>query len=127
MIFGELFPQLSSYEYSKLQCVLEDFLDIYLGSRLGANSREAITNSLGSKKYNIYGRIVTKRKKDCSYFYSLLNTHAKRDGWVYCNIKIESEACNEGLNWECDKLDVLTIVKQVYKTPYFNRLKPVFS
>ena len=36
--------------------------------------------------YNIYGRLVTKRKKGCSFFYSLLNTHAKSDGWVKCCI-----------------------------------------
>ena len=39
---------------------------------------------------------------------------------------MESEACNEGLKWECDKFDVLTIVRQVYKTPYLNRLKQFF-
>ena len=114
------------YEYSELKQVVNDFLDIYLGSRLGANRREVITNTLRNENYNIYGRIVTKRKKGCSYYYSLLNAHAKGDGWVHCSIKMESEACNEGLNWECDELDILARARQVYRTPYFNRLKQFF-
>ena len=70
--------------------------------------------------------MVTKMKKGCSHFYSLLNTHAKRDGWANCSIKLESEADNAGMNWEYDEFEILTIVKQVYRTPYLNRLKQFF-
>ena len=42
--------------------------------------------------------MVTKMKKGCSYFYSLLNAHAKKDGWVNYSIKLESEAYNVGMN-----------------------------
>ena len=69
---------------------------------------------------------LLKLKKWCLYFYSFLNTRAKRDGWVHCSIKLENEAYNEGMNWECDEFEILTIVKQVYKTPYLNRLKQFF-
>ena len=65
------------YEYNELRVSLRDFLDIYLGSRLVANRSEVANNHLVGRAYNIYGRIVTKRKKGSSYFYSLLNTHAK--------------------------------------------------
>ena len=60
------------------------------------------------------------------FFYSLLNTHAKSDGWVRSSIKIESDAENEGLSWECDTQYIVEIVKQVNKTPYLNRLKQFF-
>ena len=30
------------------------------------------------------------------------------------------------MNWDCEEFDILTIVKQVYKTPYLNRLKQFF-
>ena len=93
---------------------------------MGANNVRGTRNDHENGEYNIYGRLVTKRKKECSYFYSLLNTHSKTDGWVKCCTKLESEAENEGLNWECDEYDILMRVKQVYKTPYLNRLKQFF-
>ena len=83
-------------------------------------------NECGNEEYNVYGRLVTNRKKGCLYFYSLLNTHYKTDGWVKCCIKMESEAENEGLDWECDEYEIIKIVKQVNKTPYLNRLKQFF-
>ena len=85
-----------------------------------------MTNYSECVGYNIYGRIMNKRKKGSSYFYSLLNTHAKNDGWVSCSLKMESEALDEGMNWDCNEYDTLTRVKQVYKTPYFNRLKQFY-
>ena len=74
-------------------------------------------SNLSSGELNVSGRIVTKRKKGCSNFYALINTHAKRDRWTMCGVKLEDKLYNEGINWECDKYEVLTIVKQVYKTP----------
>ena len=70
------------YEYNELRVSLKDFLDTYLGSRLGVNRSEVTSNCSESEGYNIYGHIVTKRKKGSSFFYSMLNTHAERDGWV---------------------------------------------
>ena len=85
-----------------------------------------MTNCSERGGYNIYRRIVTKRKKGSSFFYSLLNAHAKNDRWVPCSLKMESEALDEGMNWDCNEYDTLTRVKQVYKTPYFNRLKQFY-
>ena len=39
---------------------------------------------------------------------------------------MESEAFDEGMNWDCNEYDTLARVKQVYKTPYFNRLKQFY-
>jgi hypothetical protein len=70
--------------------------------------------------------LVTKRKKGCNFFYSLLNAHAKTDGWSKCCVKMEHEAESEGLNWDCEIIQIIEIVKQVNKTPYLNRLKQFF-
>ena len=39
--------------------------------------------------YNIYGRIVTKKKKGSSQFYDLLNMNSKNDGWIKCGLRLE--------------------------------------
>ena len=93
-------------------------MDIYSSGRLGANTCKPCVSNLSSGEFNVYGRIVTKRKKGCSHFYALLNTHAKRDGWKMCGIKLEDKIYNEGIDLECDEYEALTIVKLVYKTPY---------
>ena len=98
------------YEFNALKRVTRDFLDIYSGGRLGANKLGRNRNECGNRGYNVYGRLVTKRKKGCSYFYSLLNTHSKTDGWVKCCTKMESEAENEGLDWECNEYEIIKIV-----------------
>ena len=85
------------YEYNELRVSLKDFLDTYLGRRLGVNRSEVTFNHLEGGGYNIYGHIVTKRKKGSSYFYSLLNVHTKNDRWGPCSLKLESEALDEGL------------------------------
>ena len=76
--------------------------------------------------FNIYGRIVIKRKRGSSFFYSLLNSQAKRDGWAQCSTKLESDALDLGLTWSCSEHDVVTRVKQVNRTQYFNRLKQFY-
>merc|ERR1711867_388520 len=43
------------YEYKELKVVLKDFLDTYLGSRLGIDKRERATNEV-ENGHNIYGR-----------------------------------------------------------------------
>ena len=107
------------YEFNALKKVTKDFLDVYSGGRLGANRVQGGRSGYVSEDYNVYGRLVTKRKKGCSFFYSLLNAHAKTDGWTKCCIKIESKAENVGLDWECDEYEIIAIVKQVNKSPYY--------
>merc|ERR1711891_129781 len=114
------------YEYNALKGVTEDFLDVYSGGKLGANSRHGDNIRHMNVTYNIYGRLVTKRKKGCNFFYSLLNAHAKSDGWTKCSLKMEHEAECEGLIWDCDVFLITELVKQVNKTPYLNRLKQFF-
>ena len=114
------------YEYNALKNVTKDFLDVHSGGKLGANSRHGDNIQHRNLTYNIYGRIVTKKKKGCNFFYSLLNAHAKSDGWTKCCLKVENEAECEGLIWDCDVAIITELVKQVNKTPYLNRLKQFF-
>ena len=114
------------FEFNALKNATKDFLEVYSGGKLGANIGRGNKTGHTNADYNIYGRLVTKRKKGCAFYYSLLNTHAKSDGWVKSSIKIESDAENEGLSWECDTQYIVDIVKQVNKTPYLNRLKQFF-
>ena len=114
------------YEYNTLKSVTRDFLDVYSGGELGANSRHGDIIQNMNVTYNIYGRLVTKRKKGCNFFYSLLNAHARADGWAKCSLKLEYEAECEGLAWDCDVFLITELVKQVNKTPYLNRLKQFF-
>ena len=104
------------YEYKELKVSLKDFLDTYLGGRLGVDRSEVATNNREGG-HNIYGRIVIKRKKESSFFYSLLKTHTKRDGWAHCRTKLESDAFDKGILWSCCEHDVVSRVKQVNITP----------
>ena len=124
IILGDRKPL--SFEYDKLKRTLTDFVEVYSGGRLGANgSRLARSNEYGGG-YNIYGTIITKKKKGCSNYYTLLNVNAKRDGLVRCSIKLEVDFTEEGIEWEYDEDEVLKTVIQVLKTLYLNRLKQFF-
>ena len=93
---------------------------------MGVNIGRGINSKSANNGYNIYGRLVTRRKKGCAYYYAMLNTHAKTDGWIRCSTKLEADAEDAGLSWECDVQDIVEIVKQVNGTPYYNRLKQFF-
>ena len=41
-------------------------------------------------------------------------------------IFMENDALDEGMIWDCNEYDVITRVKQVRKTPHFNRLKQFY-
>ena len=56
------------YEYSELRKTLKDFLDIYSGGRLGANSCRLGVPNNSDGSFNIYGCFFTKRKKGCLHF-----------------------------------------------------------
>ena len=123
-IVGDRKPM--TFEYDELKRTLTDFVGIYFGRRLGANNCRLARSKEYGRGYNIYGRLVTKKKKGCSMYYALLNVNAKRDGWVRCGIKLEIDFTEEDIDWEYDEDEVLKIVMQVLKTPYLNRLKQFF-
>ena len=53
--------------------------------------------------FNIYGRIVHKKAKGCSYFYKLLCAHDKQDGWENpCN-KMENDLTNLNPEYTFDR------------------------
>ena len=114
------------YEFGALKSTVKDFIDVYSGGKLGVNTGRDIRSRGYDDGYNIYGRLVTRRKKGCSYYYTMLNIHAKTDGWTRCSTKLEADAEDAGFSWECDVNDIVDIVKQVNRTPYYNRLKQFF-
>ena len=87
IILGDRKPL--SFEYDELKKTLTDFVEVYSGGRLGANGSKLARSSEYRGDYNIYGRLVTKKKKGCSTYYAILNVNAKKDGWVRCGIKLE--------------------------------------
>ena len=48
-----------------------------------------ITQKIGT--VNLYGRMVTKKAKGCSFFYDLLSVNAKSDGWILPESKLLTE------------------------------------
>ena len=73
--------------------------------------------------YNIYGRIVTKKRKGCSHFYDLLNMNSKNDGWVKCGLRLEVDFSEANLNWQYDEDGLIKIVIEILRTPNLNGLK----
>ena len=72
--------------------------------------------------FNIYGRIVHKRAKGCSYFYELLSANDKQDGWESpCN-RMENDLTNFNPEYDFDRGCFLKNVN-IMKLKYFNRIK----
>ena len=71
------------FEFEEIKKTLSDFIEMSSVEGQGmvggwlSKIRKTILH------YNIYGRIVTKKRKGCSYFYDLLNINAKNDGWIF--------------------------------------------
>ena len=51
------------FEYDKLKRTLTDFVEIYFSGRLGRNGCRSARSNKYEGGYNIYGRLVTKKKK----------------------------------------------------------------
>ena len=83
------------FEYREIRRTLTDFTSIYSGGRLGANSAKLGINSDRAGNFNVYGRLITKRKKGCSHYYGLLNANAKKDGCVRCGLKLGDDLYEE--------------------------------
>ena len=73
--------------------------------------------------YNLYGRIVTKKAKGCSFYYEFLNAKTKNDGWIQPKIKLEAEMIRFDNEFEYDSEDYLRFVREIIKMPYLNRFK----
>ena len=69
--------------------------------------------------YNMYGRIVTKKSKGCSYYYDLLNINAKTDGWCNIKLKLEIKFSEAFMQYENTELD--RIICEILKTLYLKR------
>ena len=52
-----------TFEFNKLKKTLTDFVGIYSGRRLRANNSRLARSNRNGEGYNIYGRLITKKKK----------------------------------------------------------------
>ena len=73
--------------------------------------------------FNLYGRIVTKKAKGCSYFYELLCANNKADGWVMPELKLLAEMTEFEDNLDYENANFMRHVKEILKMPYLNRLR----
>ena len=70
----------------------------------------------------MYGRIVIKKLKGCSYYYELININEKTDGWVSTSLKLQTEFSEMDRDWQYDNEELKRVVLEVIETPYLNRL-----
>ena len=111
------------FELHELKKTLSNFLGSFLcdGRGLEGGWLAKIRKSL--ELYNLYGRMITKKPKGCSYYYNILNANTKKDGWVQPNIKLEAELTEFNNELEYDSNKFMKIVMEVIKMPFLNRLK----
>ena len=67
-----------SFEMEEIKKTLTDYVESASGKGQGHESGWLTKIRRTVHHYNLYGRIVTKKSKGCSYFYELLNLNAKK-------------------------------------------------
>ena len=110
-------------EFSELKKTLKSYLESAFGEErvLNGGWLGKIRQKIGT--FNLYGRMVTKKAKGCSYFYELLNAKAKSDGWILPEPKLLSEMADFKNDLHFENKDYMRFVKEILKMPYLNRLK----
>ena len=74
--------------------------------------------------FNIYGKIVYKRKSGCSYFYSILNFKANKTLlWEKSRISLEKDWEKNNVNVTVKIEEYEQIIKSVLSMRHFNYLK----
>ena len=111
------------FEYLDLKKTLKCFIDSMFGDGRGLDSGWLEKFRMKMDTLNLYGRIVTKKSKGCSYFYGLLCIKHKADGWTSPELKLLAEMTEftDNLSYEND--DYMNYVRQILKMPYLNRLR----
>ena len=106
-----------------LKKTLKNFIDSSFGEKRGLEGGWLGKFRLKMGTFNLYGRIVTKKIKGCSYYYELLCANFKSDGWVIPELKLIAEMTDyvDNINYENDNF--MKYVKQILKMPYLNRLR----
>ena len=61
---------------------------------------------------NAYGRIIHKKAKGCSYFYKLLTSNDKKDGWDSASRSMERDLTDLDPNYIFDRDVFFLIVKK---------------
>ena len=73
--------------------------------------------------FNIYGRIVHKKAKGCSYFYKLLSVHDKSYGWEASCCCMERDLVDFDPNYIFEREHFFLNVKRIMNLNFFNRIK----
>ena len=113
----------ASFELNALKLAIDNYISEYK-YRCGNDYSECIRNiTPGIGVYNIYGRIVHKRAKGCSYFYELLSINEKKDGWASPCIKMENDIMANDPLYSFEPESFAENIKNIMKLKYFNRIK----
>ena len=70
---------------------LKNYLEPTLSEERGLNGGWLAKIRQKIRTFNLYGRIITKKARGCSYFYELLTANAKSDRWTLPELKLLSE------------------------------------
>ena len=76
------------FELHELKKNLNIFQESFLCDGWGLEGDWLTKTRESLELYNLYGRMITKKPKGCSYYYDILNASTKKDRWVQPNIKI---------------------------------------
>ena len=67
--------------------------------------------------------MVTTKAKGCSFFYELISSNAKSDGWILPELKLLTEMADFKNDLYYENADYMRFVKEILKMPYLNRLR----
>ena len=111
------------FEFSELKRTLKNYLESAFGEERGLNGGWLVKIRQKIGTFNLYGRIITKKARGCSYFYELSTANAKSDGWIQLELKLLSEMAEFKNDKHYENEDYMRFVKEILKMPYLNRLK----
>ena len=84
----------------ELRKTLNDYIESASGEGQGLESGGFTKTRRIIHLYNLYGRIITKKNKGCSYYYELLNLNTKTDGWSNTSLKLEVDFSEQNKGWQ---------------------------
>ena len=112
-----------SFELAALKNAIKTKVEQF-GNNCGINYEKCLVGIKPKiSNYNIYGRIVFKRAKGCSYFYKLLCVNNKSDGWENPCKSMEIDLKNVDQNYTFERNEFFNNIKLIMSLKYFNRIK----
>ena len=72
---------------------------------------------------NLYGRIIFREQKGCSYYFQILNANSNQDRWIRPIIKLETELSEFDSEIKYNREGLINKVMENIKMPFLKRLK----